>query len=220
MSDLLHKIGPVVVVSIIFTWVCWPYITGAATSIGSNGNGNSIALPNNLLSPSVKDPNQRDPFQVVKSAAMNMIQGKLAGTKDKTPEYVDPEKEQTTGTTANRENAFALTGVYIQGNNRMAILNGALYRIGENIKGSEIAGKPWVLKQILSDRVVVSRGKNNKVVKISFPAVTQSAAQTVETTTPAGSPPTHSESPTEKPKRQLKSITSLDELFEAVRERK
>jgi len=211
MAEWFQKIGPVAVVVLVFTWCCWPYITGSATAIGSKEAGNVPGLPKGLLSPLVKPAGGRNPFMITPAVAEL-----LASELSKTNEGVDLGEDAKTGGNAAAGTvrpSLVLTGTYVRGNHRMAIIDGKIYQAGESLDAGNAAGKPWVVKEIFLDHVVLQRDGEKKDIAYLDPAERRGSL-------PDDGPSPEGESlktnAVTSSQDDLKSVTSLSELIQAV----
>ena len=207
--DFLQKIGPIAVVAAVFTWCCWPYISGSATATGSGEEGAVITIAKKFFSPKVSTTHGRDPFQSVQDAAEEFLSNSAMGTSNSSTS--SRTNNNRTDTAKVQIKGFLLNGTYVQGDRRMAIINSTLYRVGEYLDDTDTPGKKWKLLQIYPDRVVLGCGKQTKVVGTSYASTPSPTQKTTSSTkSPTGSSnSTNNES-------SLKEVTSLSELLKAV----
>jgi hypothetical protein len=213
MTEWLYRIGPVGAVVVVFTWFCWPYITGSATTIESQRSGAIAVLSKDVLSPKVKNPSSRDPFNVIATLVESTSKAKKSTSTKATPAGDSPETAEADAD-AKAAAPLVLTGTYIQGDRSMAILGGAVYRAGQTVGPADAGNPPWTIKQILPDRVVLGRGGEIKVITYDDAASTDKAGATRGQKKRKGdSSPKDS---LEASPDGLKPVTSLSELVRAV----
>lgn len=215
MGEYLHKIGPVAVVAAVFTWCCWPYITGTATTIESKEPSVVPILSKRLLSPLVKPAVNRDPFDVVKAAALGGLQQELAAaTRGGNPLDGTPQ-----ASAAPAPPSLVLTGTYRRGNERMTIIDGKIYRLGQTLD-SESSSAGWKVIEILTDHVVLERKGKTKVITYPDPAASPrpsdpAAAAPSPGSVDRGGGPSKSNA-TAPGDGDLQQITSLTDLIEVI----
>jgi hypothetical protein len=218
MGELLKRIGPISVVAIVFTWCCWPYITGSATATGSKEPEEVSGLPKGLLSPAVAPPNPRDPFKTDQAASQKLPNGRRPGSAGGAPDADNPGARAAADANADRQDTLVLSGTYIQGNRRRAILGGKVYETGEALDQPDPGKKPWVVKEVLLDRVVLQRGGDTTV--ITYPQQAGSRAASHRANQSGRGKQKNEASEKHSPKTRLKDgpkpVTTLSELVQAV----
>ncbi|MBN1591534.1 MAG: hypothetical protein JW888_18615 [Pirellulales bacterium] len=171
MAELINKLAPIVVVAAVFGWCCWPYLFGSDANLATNANPDLSALPNSLLSPVLTPDNARNPFQraiaTIHSSLTNEItdpQGAAEG-----PQLPNAKNETTDAT--KRASSLFLNGTLVHGDQRTAIINGTMYQQGDLLADVAPGHKPWVVRQILSDKVVIQAGSITKELTFIDPIV-------------------------------------------------
>jgi len=213
MTEMLQKMGPIAVVLLVFTWFCWPYITGSATAVDSKEAGSVLTLSKELLSPTVKPRSSRDPFRVVEGATAAALAEQLAKAADAAAADKNANKNATKTEPANvetRRTSLVLSGTYIRGNRRMAIIGGKVYKVGEALEGPDADGKLWVVKQVSTDHVVLESRSGTRVIDYSNPAALG------KPTNHSGGDSSFDSKPSASSQDGLKPVTSLSDLVRAV----
>ncbi|HLA83985.1 MAG TPA: hypothetical protein VJL29_04250 [Thermoguttaceae bacterium] len=216
MAELMQRMGPMTVVAAIFVWCCWPYLTGSATSAGSSGIANIAALPKSLLSPVIKASTAHDPFQCIKSAALDAaVESELAKAAGQAADEADADAKGTDAAGTNQPSSLVLTGIYVRGDRGIAVIDGRLYQPGERLAAPDTAGKVWTVERVLLDRVVLRLGDEVKVLEITYPSQTSSADKGQDAA-PADSDAAGEGPSNEVSGKGLKPVTSLSELLRAI----
>ncbi|NQT13396.1 MAG: hypothetical protein HQ582_11640 [Planctomycetes bacterium] len=178
MSVPIEKFAPTAITMAAVAWCCWPHMNGATPRIGAE----EAALPEitqALLSPTINSVCQRDPFQPTSL-------GDTASEKDTVPaEPPDnatelpaaespPTRPIYAPPTASTEPApevliaqvlrqLALNATYIQGDRRVAVINGRIFREGDVLARCGSSKEPCTVQRVFRDRVRIQyRGRNTE----------------------------------------------------------
>jgi len=157
MSQAIGKLAPTAIVAAVVAWCCWPYLREPTSGAGVEEDGNLPQIARSLLSPAIKPASSRDPFQPLdtkKTVSTRSQQPTAPGTTQEVP----TPKEDTTDIL----NSLALDATYIQGNRRVALINGRVCVQGEPLAISDSAplsqvAEPWIVTQISAHKVLIQR---------------------------------------------------------------
>jgi hypothetical protein len=156
MSAKLSKIGPIAVVAVILGSLCWPYFDDPTPAAKSKSSAKSAAPLASLLNPRPAGDVRADLFEipkivgpaVAKKPATSTSAGQAAAAKKTASARSDDLK------------SFVLTGTYVAGGRRIAVINGSLYAEGETITsaGPKAKSAPVVctVLRVEIDKVVLS----------------------------------------------------------------
>lgn len=184
MAIPVGKVLPTAVVAAMVGYCCWPHVFGPshAPIVGEAGNRPEIATA--LLSPGFEPAPKRDPFQT------RSVTQKVASEADE-----DDEADTPTATAAQKQAhtpaaSFILTGTFVHGNLRAALINGQLYTLGEQLGTPGAPTDPYVIVRIDPDRVLIDhRGQTVELNYSTFVSKSESsprAAGTSQTLNPDG----------------------------------
>jgi hypothetical protein len=173
MALPLAKMAPTAVVICAVGYCCWPYM-GGSTATPAEAPNRLPAISAALLSPAIEPAPERDPFGGTSQAQMDDDESeddepaKAAavpagrqvvqhGTAPRTVPDSAPEASGTApagkgpGPTKDKANALsglALNATYIQGDRRIAVINGRPYAQGESLSISNSTSDPYIVAQI------------------------------------------------------------------------
>jgi hypothetical protein len=150
MSGTLGKMAPTAIVLVLAAWCCWPYLEGPRSAGGVQQGDELPRITASLLSPDVKPAPERDPFQPFHASKADSPEGKeprapLPGQKKAIAEKDD----------ADIFSGLVLGAIYIQGDRRMALINGQVCRQGDPLAISASTTEPCIVAEISSDKVLL-----------------------------------------------------------------
>jgi hypothetical protein len=198
MVDVLRRMGPTLVMAAVFTWFCWPYLNGSATNTIVKPGDDVAALSKSLLSPTLQQTNDRDPFRAPKMAgrpsagdgpaAAPAVEQRSMGPLGLLLALANAAKARSASSTAaSAMPTFELGGTFIQGDRRMAIINGQVYSLGETLKEPGTEANGGKVKEISEKKVLVLWG--GKAVEATAPNSAQSPAADSRGATENGAKP-------------------------------
>ena len=167
MGGAIGKMVPTAIVAAIVVWCCWPYLEhGGPGEVGANAH--SPQITHALLEPTVAPEASRDPFHVVATAKTpGAPKEKVApGTKASADSRATQKKDA-----AEMLKGLTLSGTYISGSRRAALINGRLWEQGQRLELSKDAAEPWVLAQVFPYGVVIQSGAKSIELKYPGPEV-------------------------------------------------
>ena len=130
MQAKLSKIAPIAVVAAILGYLCWPYLDDPASgkSKAAAKTGEPLA---NLLNPKPAGDVRADLFEIPK------VSGPLAAAKKTSTSTSAGQRAAGKNSASARGDElknFVLTGTYVAGGRRFAVINGSLYSEGEQLR--------------------------------------------------------------------------------------
>jgi hypothetical protein len=149
MSARLKRHAPVLIVLAILGYLCWPYL-GSATDAHANQANKGPEIAAASLSPHVETAFNRDPFKgpgahlVHAPPVTNHALGKPASK---------PALSSTEST--DLLNGLALNATFLRGSHRSALINGALYAEGDQVKLAAATPAPVKIARVLPDKVLL-----------------------------------------------------------------
>jgi hypothetical protein len=151
MRGLAGRIAPTLAVGLVVAYCCFPYLAGAHRQYSESSKLPEIG--DQLLSPQTSPFCQRNPFglAVLAEAVRNLdlspgAQGEPEVTHGDNQSLVDPA--ELIGT-------LKLQGTFIQGQRRIAVIDGRTYEQGQTLEAAEGGGEPLVLDQVFQHGVTV-----------------------------------------------------------------
>jgi hypothetical protein len=203
MNGAIGKVVPTAIVAAIATWCCWPYLDEAA--FGEAGAKTySPQVLHALLAPAIASEPSRDPFHIVGTAPSlgapkerEAAGTKASGDSPSTPKNAAPQKDA-----AGVPKGLTLSGTYLAGNRRAALINGRLWEQGQRLELSKNAAEPWVLAEVSPFGVVIASG--GKSFELKYPGPEERPAGTAKIAEAAAPPPAKRAEPAvqSKPARQ------------------
>ena len=187
MSAKLSKIAPIAVVSGILGYLCWPYFDDPAADKKSKTSAKTEALAS-LLSPAPAGDVRADIFEIPQAIGPSAAK--------KMPTAGNKTSAANRATTANRRiddfKNFALTGTYVAGDNRYAVINGTLYAEGEQVtatgRGAKSAPSMYKVARVEIDKVVLSCEGQTKELHYADTSLTPTGAMAKQATTAVDTP--------------------------------
>ncbi len=150
MSGTFGRIVPTAIVLVLVAWCCWPYLEGERPATGVQPGDNSPRITASLLSPDVKPAPERNPFQPFHASKADSPEGKEPRAPLPGQEEAIAEKDDT-----DIFSGLVLGAIYIQGDRRMALINGQVCRQGEPLEISASTTEPCIVAEISSDKVLL-----------------------------------------------------------------
>ena len=126
MSGTLGKMAPAAIVLVLVAWCCWPYLEGPRPAAEVHQGGNRPRIPGSLLSPTVEPAPDRNPFRPLRAE-------KAAPPESKEPTPLPPDQQEAPAEEDGTDifSRLVLDAVYIQGDRRVALINGQVCEQGE-----------------------------------------------------------------------------------------
>jgi hypothetical protein len=145
MNQRLNKLAPLAAVFALVTYCCWPYVTGSSGAAVATAGPAASQLAAALRPPALGQEPARDPFRAPASPrrALGARPAPVVAGVAKGKEADDPSK------------LFALSATLILGRERLARINGTLYRQGARLPGANGADEGYVLALVEPDKVVL-----------------------------------------------------------------
>jgi hypothetical protein len=172
MGGAIGKMFPTAIVAAIVVWCCWPYLEhGGPGEVGANTHFPQITHA--LLEPTAAPEPSRDPFHVVTIAnTLGAPKEEVApGTKASADSRSAQKKDA-----AEMRKGLTLSGTYISGSRRAALINDRLWEQGQRLELSKNAAEPWVLAQVFPYGVVIQSGA--KSIELEYPGPEVKPART------------------------------------------
>jgi hypothetical protein len=169
MSAKLSKMAPIAVVAAILGYLCWPYLDDPAADAKSKAATKPAQSLSALLSPAATGNLRSDLFEIPQVATPTVAK-KAASPANQ----VSAAKKATADAAARADEFkhFVLSGTYVSGGRRYAVINGALYAEGEQIaatgKGAKTAST-YMVSRVEIDKVVLSFQGENKELHYADP---------------------------------------------------
>ncbi len=150
MSGTFGRIVPTAIVLVVVAWCCWPYLEGARLAGGVQPGDKLPRITASLLSPDVKPAPERNPFQPFQTK-------KADPPESENPEEPPPDQEETIAEEDNVDifSGLVLGAIFIQGDRRMALINGQICRQGGPLVISASTTEPCIVAEISSDKVLL-----------------------------------------------------------------
>jgi hypothetical protein len=183
MSTKLARFGPITAVAGLLGYLCWPYLDEPVTAPKSKGAPKAVELPTALLAPPEAPDLDHDPFgsraasapPVTKltSAAKSASAAKVSGPVSASTKPEGAAKT-TAALTVSAPSTLVLSGTYIRGNRRVAVINDSLYSEGEQISTSLATVPNCSVARVDIDRVLLNVA--GKTAELSYPNPMDSSA--------------------------------------------
>jgi hypothetical protein len=171
MSSKAAKFAPFCVVAGTLGYLCWPYLDDPTPPAPTKPKAGAVELTAALLSPPAAPPLSRDPFG--SDLASQKPAGAAADGKtdpaDQTPASPENQEEpQPPETPAlSVPSSLVLSGTYLRGNHRVAVINELVYAEGDQIVVKENAAANWSVSRVGIDRVMLEFG--GEMAELSYP---------------------------------------------------
>ena len=180
MAISILKVAPTAVVVVVSGVCTWPYVWAPDDGSGGPKPAEPPGLSAALLEPAVGADFERNPFQetagvrlALARSAFARLKGRLADTLKRRKPEVPAEEPEAARRPVERLGVdpaanLVLNATYIQGQKRLAMINGRVYSQGEMLKGIESATGRWKLSEVRPHSVVIDvRGK---LMELSYPS--------------------------------------------------
>jgi hypothetical protein len=167
MGEAIGKVIPTAIVAAIAVWFCWPYLDGPEfREVGAKTDSRQAL--HGLLKPVVAPEPSRDPFR---AAEIPQTPGKPKGNPAAKSSGDSPSTPKNAGPTSAAEvlKGFTLSGTWIAGTRRAALINGRLWEQGQRLELSKDAAEPWVLAEVSPRSVVIASGAKRYELKYPGP---------------------------------------------------
>lgn len=161
MSTAIGNLLPSAVVAAVVAWCCYPYLDEPGSDAGFQQEAGPPQIVGALLSPVIESASDRDPFKPRgengTDSAGNEQPG-IAALAGKSP----PRKEDAFDVSSN----LMLAATYIQGNRRVALINGQVCEPGDTLRISGPITEPCTVTRIFADTVVLLH--RNQIVELKY----------------------------------------------------
>jgi len=128
MPAKLSKMAPIAVVAVILGYLCFPYVDDPAPAKKSKSAAKSAEPLTNLLNPKPAGDVRADLFEIPKAVGPAVAK---KSTSTSTSQAAAAKKSASSHSDDLKN--FALSGTYVAGGRRFAVINGSLYAEGEQI---------------------------------------------------------------------------------------
>jgi hypothetical protein len=159
MEASLAKLVPLGVAIAAMGYCVWPCVFAAAPAYDAKSSAKLPEIAPALLAPTIAPPPERNPFQAQAATAVApparkkspAPQGAVAGAAAKA----------AAGKAADPLGGLVLDATCISGSQRLAVISGHIYREQEKLGLAGTTAGPWLLAQVLPDKVLLeSQGKS------------------------------------------------------------
>lgn len=175
MSTAIARFAPIGAVAGVLGYLCWPYLDDPAKPPPSKAN-KAAALTADLLSPPAAADLTRNIFE---SAAAPSAPPPTVDTSS--PQVTEPVAEKPSDSVTTAPDSLVLSGTFVRGKNRVALINDALYAAGDQIPAAIVNSQGCRVKSVEVDRVLLDiDGRQAELVYRDL------LASTAETLTSAG----------------------------------
>jgi hypothetical protein len=168
MVAYLHKFGPIAVVGLVFAWCCWPYIVDSSDSKKRKGDNGLLSISKAMLSPTLKDRSERNPFQSIEDITRDLINDKDPEKKKKQEET--GEEQAGEGGKVEKSSSLVLQGTMIQGDESYAIIGGKIVSRGDRVATEGGTRNSWIVAKVYEEKVLLKRGAATRMLKYAEPA--------------------------------------------------
>ena len=160
MSTTIGKLAPIAIVAAVVAWCCYPYLDKPASEASLQQEGNLPRIIRSLLSPIIEPASDRDPFKPREERNTDSTQSEQPATAA-TAETPSLSKEDILEILSN----LVLDATFIQGNRRMALINGRVCEQGEPLAISGSITEPCIVTQISAHSVLIQYGDRTVELK-------------------------------------------------------
>lgn len=175
MSGTLGKMAPAAIVFVLVGWCCWPYLEGPRPAAEVQQGGNRPRIPGSLLSPTIDPAPDRNPFRPPRAE-------KAAPPESEEPTPPPPGQQEAPAEEDGTDifSRLVLDAIYIQGDRRVALINGQVCEQGEPLAISASTTEPCIVAEISADKVLLLH--RGKTVELKYGGLTFSTdpAEAVE----------------------------------------
>jgi hypothetical protein len=166
MSAHLAKFAPIGLVAGAMGYFCWSHFEEAAPAAPASGVAKPIEMTAALLKPPAAPELNRDPFMAHDAPRPAEATHAAAGLRAPSPPGpLLPGEASRTGASAVGGRAtthgaditgeLVLSGTYVRGNRRMAVINGSIYSQGDRIASSTAGSNAVTVARVDVDRVML-----------------------------------------------------------------
>ena len=145
----LKKFAPIGGVAGVIGYLCWPYYDDPSNRPDTNRPVKEARVTAALLSPDAALQLSRDPFASAADSNVSAAPGSAAGKPSA------PSKAAVAPITG-PPSTMILNGTYVRGNQRIAVINGALYAQGEQIPPEDASVENCSVVRVDVDKVVLN----------------------------------------------------------------
>src|SRR5262245_57794557 len=171
MPTKLSKIAPIAVVAVILGYLCSPYFGDSAPATKPKTSPKATVSLASLLNPTPAGDVRADLFEIPKVIGPAVAK-KPASSTSASP--VSAAKHAASANTTDLKNCV-LSGTYVAGGRRFAVINGALYAEGEKITSTGRGGKTafaiCTVSRVEIDKVVLSFEGRTKELHYADPSL-------------------------------------------------
>lgn len=163
MGGATVKWVPTATIAAVVGWCCWPYLDDAGPR-EVTAKTSSPQIAHALLEPAVAAGLPRDPFRIAGTTKPPgpPKDGVAPGAKASAASPSTQKRDS-----AEIPKGLTLSGTFIAGNRRAALINGRLWEQGQRLEMTSNAVPPWVLAQVSLYGVVLESG--TKSVELKYP---------------------------------------------------
>lgn len=161
MSTTIGNLLPMAVVAAVVAWCCYPYLDEPGSDAGFQQEADPPRIVGALLSPVIGPASDRDPFKPWVANGTDSTgneQPATAALAGKSP----PRKEDAFDVSSN----LMLAATYIQGNRRVALINGQVCEPGDTLRISGPMTEPCTVTRVFADRVMIRH--RNQIVELKY----------------------------------------------------
>ncbi|HTQ37436.1 MAG TPA: hypothetical protein VMJ32_00310 [Pirellulales bacterium] len=174
MPTKLSRIAPIAVIAGILGYLSWPYFDDpTAISKSKNSDKSAAASLASLLNPSPAGDIRDGLFEIPQSLGAKVAQKASTVAGKSTAAKKGPAADARR---VDEFKNFTLSGTYVAGGSRFAVINGSLYAEGEQItasgKGAKAAHNAYTVAHVDIDKVVLSFQGETKELHYADPLPT------------------------------------------------
>lgn len=151
MSGTLGKMAPAAIVFVLVGWCCWPYLEAPRVATEVPQGVKTPRISGSQLSPAVEPASGRDPFRPLRAEKADPPESKEPAPPPPPAQGEAPAKEQSTDIFR----GLVLDAIYIQGDRRVALINGQVCEQGEPLPISASTTEPCIVAEISADKVLL-----------------------------------------------------------------
>ena len=171
MPAKLSKMAPIAVVAVILGYLCSPYLGDSAPATKPKTSPKSTVPLATLLNPTPAGDVRADLFEIPKVVGPAIAKKPASSTS--------ASRASATKNAASAQNSdlksFVLSGTYVAGGRRFAVINGALYTEGERItsagRGDKVGPDICTVSRVEIDKVVLSFQGQTKELHYADPSL-------------------------------------------------
>ncbi len=157
MNGPAGKLAPTAAVAAVVAWCCWSYVGESGTGFPVNGGGNPPKITTELLAPQIAPASSHDPFRPEAETEQSSENDAAASSGE------DQIKLEVVGEGGGPpvkapDEVFAsltLDATCIQGDRRVALIDGRVYAEGELLAIPGSATEPWVVAEVSPHHVLL-----------------------------------------------------------------